>query len=281
MSGRTEVFMNKRTQVHMFDDFQEMSLFSARLILEQALHFIQKKDIFTLVLSGGSTPVRLFELLAHDDMFKPMPWKKTHVFWGDERLVPRASEHSNFRLAWNKLLSKVEIPENNVHPMHVELDNPEENAERSEQELKDFFRIRNSVQEDEQTESRFPCLDFIILGVGQDGHTASLFPGDPALTETSRLITPVPAPDMSPSVPRLTMTLPVLNNAETVLFLVSGRNKNPVLRQILDSATDSSLPAGLVRPGRKTIWLVHPPFDAGHAQKMKKNPNFEIVTHKN
>ena len=252
----------KQTQqpvLHMFTGPGEMNRFATGLILEQAALSVQRKGLFTMVLSGGRTPAGLYELLSRDNTARSMPWEKTHIFWGDERLVPRHSENSNFKLARDKLLSRVKIPKTNVHPMSVDLESPEENARISEQELLDFFRSHGPSEKAGRQKPFIPTFDLILLGLGRDGHTASLFPGSPVLEETSRMIAAVtPGPDIFPHVPRLTLTLPVLNAARMIVFLVSGQDKHPALKQVFEPVSGTVPPAGLVRPKEELIWLVHP-----------------------
>lgn len=234
---------------------------AARLILDQARGCVQSKGLFTLALSGGRTPAGLYEFLSRKSEAASMPWKKTHIFWGDERLVPRDSEHSNFRLAEDSLLSRIKIPQANVHPMHVDRFDPEENAVLTEQGLRDFFSTRGAPRAANPREDGFPGLDLVLLGLGEDGHTASLFPNSPALAETGRMVAAVKSgPGITPAVTRLTLTLPVLNAARMVVFMVSGQSKHPALKQVLNPVSKKVLPAGLIRPRGQLIWLVHPPL---------------------
>jgi len=247
------------TDLRMFAGSGEMNAFAAGLILDKAVQSVQSLGLFTLVLSGGRTPAGLYELLSRNSNARTMPWAKTHIFWGDERLVPRHSENSNFKLARDKLLSRIKIPETNVHPMCVDLESPEENARISEQKLLDFFSSRWPSEKAGGQKSFIPTFDLILLGLGRDGHTASLFPGSPVLEETSRMIAAVtPGPDIFPHVPRLTLTLPVLNAARMIVFLVSGQDKHPALRKVFEPVSGTVPPAGLVRPKEELIWLVHP-----------------------
>lgn len=240
-------------EVTMFSDFDALCRFAAELILARAEYCVQKRNIFTLVLSGGSTPASLYELLGAGEMAAAMPWKNIHIFWSDERVVPRESEHSNFRMAWERFLTVVGIPPANIHPFHVDEGSVEENARLSVQDIKNFFC---------DPDSALPSFDLVLLGMGPDGHTASLFPGSMSLAEDTKIVVAVPAPGISPAVPRLTLTLPVLNNAETVVFLVSGKNKHNALKQVLKPRRGLPLlPAGRVQPTGRIIWLVHPPFE--------------------
>ncbi len=243
----------------MFSHFQGLVHFAAERIREQAWRCVKDRGVFTLALSGGSTPSGLYRLLGEPGFSETMPWDRTHVFWGDERMVPRDSQESNFKLAWDQMLSRTPIPESNIHPMVVDRDALEENARLSEQYLRSFFRIQEQSAIGDRGEDGLPEMDLVLLGLGPDGHTASLFPGSLALEEATKLVAPVPAPDVSPQVDRVSLTLPVLNKARSVFFLVSGQGKHPVLRQVLEQERND-LPAGLIRPREELIWLVHPPL---------------------
>jgi len=246
-------------RVFMFPHFQDLAHFAAERIREQAWRCVKDRGVFTLALSGGSTPSGLYRHLGQPGFSETMPWDGTHVFWGDERMVPRDSEKSNFKLAWDQMLSRTPIPESNIHPMVVDRDALEENARLSEQSLRSFFGMREQSAAGDSGQAGLPEMDLVLLGLGGDGHTASLFPGSRALEEDTKLVAAVPAPDASPQVDRVSLTLPVLNKARSVFFLVSGEGKHPVLRQVLGQEPNE-LPAGLIRPREELIWLVHPPL---------------------
>jgi 6-phosphogluconolactonase len=195
---------------------------------------------FLLTLSGGGTPRGLYETLAAG-VYRALPWDRVHFFWSDERCVPPDHADSNYRLAEEALLSRLAIRPDQIHRLPGELE-PGAGAARAEQELREFFAGR------EQRDG-FPVLDLILLGVGPDGHTASLFPGRPALEEEERWVVAEEQPGRPPLVPRLTVTLPVLNAAREVIFLVSGEEKRPVV------AHPENFPAGRVR-GDKVVWMV-------------------------
>lgn len=189
----------------------------------------------SVALSGGSTPRRTHELLAAPPLCDVVPWERLHLFWGDERCVPPDDPDSNYRMAEESLLSRVPIPNRNVHRVPTELGAPVAVAAHYERELRSHFGLE--VED-------APVFDLILLGMGPDGHTASLFPGGPAVQEERRLVVPSEI-DYMPH-PRVTFTLPVLNAARAVAFLVAGRDKAPALAKAL--AEDPSVPAGRVRP---------------------------------
>lgn len=229
-----------------FPGLEAASLRAAALTAAAARDAVAARGRFSLALSGGTTPARYFGLLAAEDL----PWDKVHVFWADERLVGPGSPDSNYRTARERLLSRAPIPEANVHPMRGAMwpglvGLTEEGAANAyAAQLRQFFGPVD-----------FPVFDMIHLGVGGDGHTASLFPGQPALTEGVRWVVPVSYAGASPPVPRLTLTLPVLNAARLVLFLASGADKAALARAAV-SEGGGGYPAGLVRPEGRLVWLV-------------------------
>lgn len=196
-----------------------------------------------LALSGGNTPRRLFELLAE---VKDIVWDDVHLFWVDERCVPPDHADSNFNMVHEALLSKISIPGENVHRMVVEDDSPSEAAASYEVQLKEFFG------------GELPVFDLALLGIGADGHTASLFPGDTALGERERWVVAVDGKHGIPAVPRVTLTFPVLNNARCAIFLVAGGDKKQVVDEILSDkdAAANKYPAALIRPQGGLIWFV-------------------------
>jgi 6-phosphogluconolactonase len=198
---------------------------------------------FFLALSGGNTPRNVYSLLAEQSK-DSLPWEKIHIFFGDERHVPPDDPESNYRMARESLLSKVPIPEENVHRIAAELPAPQA-ADRYEQELKSFFHLSGGA---------WPRFDLILLGIGEEGHTASLFPGTTALGEQSRLAAANWVEKLQTW--RITLTYPVLNHAAEVLFLVSGQGKAQILRDIFDPSKANLFPAQAVHPLEgKILWL--------------------------
>lgn len=213
---------------------------------------------FSVALSGGSTPKGLYSLLATDAEFRSkIPWEKTHFFWGDERYVPPGDAQSNYRMAMEAMLSKVPVPEGNIHRIRTELGEPEEVARAYEAEIRDFFQMgRASVPTSRVgAVSKWPRFDLILLGLGPDGHTASLFPGTRALHEKARLVVANWVEKFQDW--RITLTLPVLNHAKSVLFLVSGADKAEMVQRVLASSDADVLPAQMVQPGSGQLtWLL-------------------------
>jgi 6-phosphogluconolactonase len=221
----------------VFPDLEALSRDAAARVLGAAREAIAARKRFSLVLSGGKTPRRLYELLAASDL----PWEQTHVFWGDERCVPRDDAASNYRLARESLLSRISIPSANVHPMPCDPENVSAGAAAYDAELRGFFRGSEAA------------FDLVLLGLGADGHTASLFPGEKTLEERVRWVLPTLGLHATPPVPRLTLTLPALGAARFALLLAAGPDKKP----FVDAAArgDSSFPAGRVRPRNGACWL--------------------------
>jgi 6-phosphogluconolactonase len=225
--------------IYTLDDLEALSHMAAGIFSEIASECIKRKGNFTVALPGGSTPRVLFELLSERPFRDMIFWPKVEFYWGDERCVPPENNESNYRLAHDALLSKVPVREENVHRIKGE-GGPEDAAHEYEQTIRKSFNVDGS-----------PVFDLIILGMGADGHTASLFPGSVAIEEKERLC--VAVPEKEP--PRVTLTLPVINNAENVTFLVAGKEKKDALSAVLEGKGD--YPAALVRPMHgKVVWVV-------------------------
>jgi 6-phosphogluconolactonase len=204
---------------------------------------IRDRGRFTVALSGGNTPRALYALLAAEYKDK-IPWSKTHIFFGDERSVPPDHPESNFRMANEALLSKISIPAGNVHRVRTEL-GPEAAAEDYDRQLRQEFSL---------TGQAFPRFDLILLGLGDDGHTASLFPGSAALAETSRLVVANWVEKFNTF--RITLTYPVLNHVAEIVFLVSGAGKAQILKEVLKSP-ETKYPSQRIQPeDGRLLWLV-------------------------
>lgn len=194
----------------------------------------------TLALSGGSTPKPLYESLAKADL----PWDKIYIFWGDERYVPQDHPKSNARMTRETLLNHIDIPNGNVFPMPTGANDPATDAATYAQTLKAFFQTDND---------QFPAIDFVLQGMGDDGHTASLFPHTEALSVRDRLIT-VGNHDGEP---RITFTYPLINQGRKVVFLVAGENKQQALSQVFSADADpKNYPSKLIQPADGPHWLL-------------------------
>ena len=216
-----------------------MSLTAAEWITSAVESAIRTRGVARIAISGGNTPKRAFELLADPvhPFLKRIDWLRLLIFWVDERCVPPTSPDSNYHLTHATLLSKVPLPEENVVRMEGELD-PEEAAARYESALRNRFRLEGA---------ELPRFDLILLGLGDNGHTASLFPNSTALDSMMRLAVAVEVEAKNPW--RVTLTWPVINHADTVFFLVQGASKADVVKQVLlGPYQPATLPAQLIRP---------------------------------
>lgn len=202
----------------------------------------------SVALAGGSTPRSLYSLLADDPAWRQkIPWDKLHFFWGDERHVPPDHQESNYRMAHEAMLTKVPVPAGNIHRIGSEEPDAQKAADNYQRELRGFFQLEPG---------RLPRFDLVLLGMGPDGHTASLFPGTTALLEMERLVAATWVEKFNTY--RITLTLPVLNNAANVIFLVCGAEKAAVLRTVLAEAGGTvQYPAQLIRPvDGRLLWLL-------------------------
>jgi 6-phosphogluconolactonase len=234
--------MPSQPEIRILKGPEELFEAAAAEFMTQASAAIRVRGKFTVALSGGSTPKRLYGLLAT----KPnVPWDKIYFFWGDERHVPPDHPESNYRMAYEALLSKVPVPPENIFRIHTEENDAAAAALQYEQTVKDFFHL---------SPGEFPRFDLILLGMGPDGHTASLFPGSPALSERQRMVVANPVEKFHTD--RLTFTFPVLNAAATVMFLASGPDKAAMLHEVLENSS-ANLPSQKVQPTNgKLLWLI-------------------------
>jgi 6-phosphogluconolactonase len=225
---------------------QELFEAAAEEVVRAATDAVAQRGRFTIALSGGSTPKSLFNLLATNAR-TVLPWDRMFFFWGDERHVRPTDPDSNYKMAEETMLSKIPVAAGNVFRMAAENPDAAAAAESYETTLRKFFALQPGG---------FPRFDLILLGMGPDGHTASLFPGSAGLQEKSRLVIANWVDKFKTH--RLTFTLPVLNAAACVAFLVSGTDKAPALHAVLESdAPGEQYPSKLVRPSDgKLIWLI-------------------------
>jgi len=222
---------------------------AARRFIDSARQAIDENGQFIVVLAGGSTPTGLHSLLAQPPYREQVEWSRTFVYFGDERCVPPDHPDSNYRAARETLLDHVPVPQAHVFRIHGEMP-PVTAARAYALLLRRNFGLRGAAR---------PHFDLLLLGMGDDGHTASLFPGMPALEERRRLVVASGVPHyVRPAVSRVTLTLPVLNAAKRIQFLVTGANKITALRAVLTGREpDTPLPARRVRPAQGELtWLV-------------------------
>ena len=221
----------------------------SRAVLEETFPIIQeaitKRGRFAIALSGGHTPGKMYSLWAQTEQYRnKTPWDRVHLFWSDERFVPADDPRSNYHMARETLISQVPIPAENVHPMPTNLSSPEECARAYETELLKFFG------------SEPPAFDVQLLGIGDEGHTASLFPGSPELGEKVRWVAAVRVAAEPPQ--RITLTPVVLNQGRNTFFLVAGEGKRAILSAIRDelASKPSQYPAARIHPAREPVWFL-------------------------
>jgi 6-phosphogluconolactonase len=230
-------------QIILLPDPEAVAHEAAARWAQIAQEAVESRGRFSAALPGGSTPERLYRLLAEPPYQAEIPWPRVHLFWGDERCVPHDHPDSNFRLADELFLSRVAIPADNVHRVPGEL-GPRAAAREYGRTLEDYFCGPHA---------RF---DLVLLGLGLDGHTASLFPGSPALQERRRLAVAVEAEYQGRPADRVTLTLPVINSARHVFLLVTGSDKAGIVQAVLEGPAQQ-LPAQRVAPGTgELVWLL-------------------------
>jgi len=231
----------------IFSSKSEGFVAAAGFFSDCAAEAVKDHGFFTVALSGGETPDGLFALLASEYRDR-IEWKKGHLFWVDERCVPPDSEFSNYGRAARLLLANVPVPPQNIHRIEAVKDSA---ARDYDLLLRDYAMMR-------RTADSIPVFDIILLGLGRDGHTASLFPGAESLLEDSGFAIMVPPPTTAlPAEPRVTLTLPVLNSAANLFFLISGHEKLKLAEYISDNRSPLKYPAQLIKPSAKpAVWFV-------------------------
>ena len=236
--------MNTHPDIRIFPDLPALFRAAAKEVAAQANAAVAARGRFTVALSGGSTPKGMYNLLAGNSS---LPWDKIFFFFGDERHVPPDDPESNYRMARESVLAKAPVPAKNVFRIPAEDPDAANAAQTYEQTLRNFFQT---------SPEKLPRLDLVLLGMGPDGHTASLFPQTKALQEKSRLVVSNWVEKFKTD--RITLTTPVLNNAEAVMFLVSGPDKAQALKQVLEGEQSAELyPSKLIQPTNgRLIWMV-------------------------
>ncbi len=235
--------MSSTPQVRILKTSADLFRAAAVEFSKCASEAVRSRGRFTVALSGGATPKGLYALLARKEI--PVPWENSYFFWGDERHVPPDDPESNYRMANEVMLSKIPVPSSNVFRIPTEEKDAQTAARKYEDTLIRFFDLKPGV---------FPRFDLVLLGLGPDGHTASLFPNSPALHEKQRLVVANPVKKFNTE--RLTLTLPVLNCARTVVFLVSGQEKAGILQQVLHGQA-GTFPSQMIQPDDgELLWFV-------------------------
>jgi 6-phosphogluconolactonase len=236
--------VKKEKSVIIEPNTSQMAKKGAEIFSQVAKKSVETSGRFSAAISGGSTPRETHRLLGEEPFLSDIPWDKTDIFWVDERCVPENDPANNFGIAKKDFLDRVPIPEAQVHPMRVE-GSPEKGASHYQQELHEYFKTGAD---------EFPVFDLIFLGLGTDGHTASLFPGQGSLDEKERLVVAVKGGN--PELSRLTMTYPVLNSGRQIVFMVSGRKKAEVVKTVLEDK-QRRFPSQGIEPAKgKLIFLI-------------------------
>src|SRR5258708_32377452 len=242
--------MTSNREIRILADAKRMAQTAAAEFLEVARGAVSEKDSFSVALAGGSTPKALYGLLAGNPLLQAkVPWSKIQFFLGDERHVTPAHPESNFRMAKEAMFAKAPIDTQQVHRIKAEKRNAAEAAAQYEDDLRASFGL---------AADQLPGFDLVLLGMGPEGHTASLFPGTQALQEERRLVVSNWVGKLYTD--RITLTPPVLNNAARVIFMVHGEEKAPALKAVLEGPFEpEQLPAQIIQPKQgKVLWLVDP-----------------------
>jgi 6-phosphogluconolactonase len=231
-------------QILVFDDAELVARAAASCFVELAREAIAARGRFSVALAGGSTPKRAYQLLASDEFKDHVEWERTHVFFGDERAVPPTETDSNYRMADEALLSRVALPSRNVHRIMGEGDTAA-GARLYEDELQTFF-----------TGQQWPRFDLVLLGMGDDGHTASLFPGTEALAEQRDWVVHLWVEKLKAY--RITLSVPAINHAAHVVFMVTGAGKAERVAEVINAKKDTPpLPSQLIHPADGTLrWFL-------------------------
>jgi len=241
---------NNRGEIRILPDLSALYRAAAEAFIEEANRAVRARGVFHVALSGGSTPKGIYSLLVNDDTLREqMPWDETQFWWGDERHVPPDHPDSNYRMANEVMLSHASIPSSNIHRIHAENPNASQAALDYETALRSAFLLAPPAM---------PQFDFILLGMGSEGHTASLFPGTKALNETTRLVVSNWVGKLYTW--RITFTAPLINNAQRVMFLIAGEDKALALKGVLEGPYEpAQLPAQLIQPTNgQLVWLLDP-----------------------
>jgi 6-phosphogluconolactonase len=236
--------MNLRAQPHVLivDDAAALAETAARRLVAR----VARSERAAVCLTGGSSPLGLYRRLAERPWNAEVPWDRVHWFIGDDRFVPEHDPLSNMEAARRTFLDRTPAPRQNIHPMATQGDNPESAAQLYEQELKRFYNA-------DRLDPKRPLFDLVLMGLGPDGHTASLFPHSSALDEKQRWVVGVPQAGMEPYVPRVTLTFPALASTHEMLFLIDSEDKRAILKRVL---AGEDLPAHRAYADGDLVWLV-------------------------
>jgi 6-phosphogluconolactonase len=241
-------------KINIAENYEDLCGKVTQEILSLSTQNITANNKFSMVLSGGSTPKGIYQCMASPSFRNKFRWEKMHIFFGDERWVPPEDPRSNYRMVTEALLSKVKVPGENIHPIQTRDCNLQTSALLYERSISDFFQLKRV---------EFPVFDLVLLGVGQDGHTASLFPGNPSLLEKDRLAISTSQTGIPEK--RVTLTIPVINHAREIFFLVSGQDKADIVAKIMENK--NAFPANEIKPSKGNIcWFL----DKASASRLDK-----------
>ncbi len=235
--------MAGKLSIHIRTTPEDIAKLACERLIQSLSAAVDERGTASLVLSGGQTPRRVYELLASPSFIDRLDWTHIHLFFGDERMVPPDHPDSNFGMARRALMERISVPDQNVHRMKGEL-SPDAAAREYAVAMEDFFKYE------------FPRFDCVLLGIGEDGHTASLFPGASVLHERKKWTSEVFVARLN--VWRVTLTLPIINNARQVVFLAEGDKKASIVRKTVYVGTPTEeIPASLIHPERGTLhWML-------------------------
>jgi 6-phosphogluconolactonase len=253
----TKILQTPNARVRIYRDADELALKAARLFARLADQYVVGCGRFTVALSGGSTPRAMLALLAADPFVETVPWPSIYFFWGDERCVPPEHQDSNYRMASEALLSKVPVPAENIFRIPAEMADPERAAEDYASSLTQFFRTGpGATKSGTAPLSNLPRFDLVFLGMGPDGHTASLFPHSSALQAGEQIVAANYVEKFKAN--RITLTAATVNNARNVTFLAAGGDKTETLKNVLEGTYQPDLyPSQLIRPRNGSLlWMV-------------------------
>lgn len=252
---QTKKLNRSDAQIRIYKDANELALKAARHFARLADQYVIGGGHFTVALSGGSTPRAMFSILAADPFLDTVPWSSIYFFWGDERAVPPNHADSNYNMAREALLSKAAVPSENIFRIPAEMDDTDRAAEEYSTTLREFF-LKHASRTGTAPLSNFPRFDLVLLGMGSDGHTASLFPHTTALNVSDRIAASNYVEKLKTH--RITLTAPTINNARNVTFVVAGEDKAEALKEVLQGDDQPELyPSQLIHPKNGTLlWLV-------------------------
>lgn len=227
--------------LHIYKDAEEVTTALADWITELIRKTLEVKEGFTIALSGGETPKKLYQKLASAPFCEKIKWSRLHIFWGDERYVPFNDERNNAKMAYDNLLSKVNIPSDQVHKIWTDI-TPEESAKQYAKILHQYFNDRQTT------------FDLVLLGMGEDGHTLSLFPGNEILHDENSWVNAIHSKEKGE---RITLMPSIVNRSASVAFLVTGENKARVLQEVLENSALNNYPAQLIQPLNSELhWFI-------------------------